>query len=169
MRLLWVFLVIVMLPYAAKASCDHPNGEAGVIVFNADHKVMQYCNGDTWVGLWGGGGGSGGGGVPTGAIMAFDLTTCPSGWSEYTPARGRFLRGIDNGAGNDPSGTRAPGNVQADELKSHNHAAGQSGIGNTSGSNWFLRSDVGNTTATSSTGGAETRPKNVAVLYCRKD
>ncbi len=39
---------------------------------------------------WSGGGGS----VPTGAVMAFDLTSCPSGWSEYTALRGRFVRGV---------------------------------------------------------------------------
>ena len=37
--------------------------------------------------------------MPSGMIAAFATTTCPSGWSEYTAARGAFLRGIDNGAG----------------------------------------------------------------------
>lgn len=36
--------------------------------------------------------------VPSGAIMAFSLATCPTGWTEYTAARGRFLRGLDNGS-----------------------------------------------------------------------
>jgi hypothetical protein len=112
-----------------------------------------------------------GAGIPTGAIMAFDLTTCPTGWSEYTAARGRFLRGIDNGAGNDPDGTRAPGNIQADEFKSHSHGVGVL-LGGATGSNGTPASGNGSanyTRNTNATGGDETRPVNVAVLFCRKN
>lgn len=122
--------------------------------------------------------------VPTGAVMAFDLTSCPTGWSEYTPARGRFLRGIDNGAGNDPSGNRTPGDIQADMLASHTHTAYASnndrndaatqGWPVNNAHNTFRTSDrprenAVDSQAISQTGGAETRPKNVAVLYCRKN
>lgn len=65
--------------------------------------------------------------IPSGMIAAFATTTCPSGWSEYTAARGAFLRGIDNGAGRDPNGTRAPGNYQADTLASHTHGINDPG------------------------------------------
>ncbi len=129
-------------------------------------------------------GGGIGGGTPTGAIMAFDLATCPSGWSEYTPARGRFLRGIDNGAGNDPSGTRVAGNVQADAFQGHwhdfwsqqNSTAGSTTGGyltdytNQSKNNYNKARDAASdgTNGTPRTAN-ETRPKNVAVLYCRKN
>ncbi|NCC23336.1 MAG: DUF1566 domain-containing protein [Alphaproteobacteria bacterium] len=33
------------------ASCMNPVGATGEIVFNADRKIMQYCNGETWVGM----------------------------------------------------------------------------------------------------------------------
>ncbi len=115
-------------------------------------------------------------GLPTGAIMAFDLAACPTGWSEYTPARGRFLRGIDNGAGNDPEGTRAAGAIQGDDLKSHSHsfsrvdnnATGNGGplsIGADDPSSGYSTANTG----INSSGGPETRPKNVAVLFCRKN
>ncbi len=125
--------------------------------------------------------------IPTGAIMAFDLATCPSGWSEYTAARGRFLRGIDNGAGNDPDGTRAPGTTQADAFKSHSHGIVAADITDyaaaftindnsgdqlassdniTSGVNAVMRTSRYGTAAA---GVSETRPKNVAVLFCRKN
>lgn len=107
-------------------------------------------------------------GVPTGTIAAFAASSCPSGWTEYTPARGRFLRGVDNGAGNDPAGTRAPGNVQADEFESHTHDT-QIPLDNASGGNKY-KTSFGATTAanriTTATGGTETRPKNVAVTFC---
>lgn len=125
----------------------------------------------------------GGGNIPAGAVMAFDLATCPAGWSEYAPARGRFLRGIDNGAGNDPDGTRAPGHAQADAFQHHTHnvnfAAATPGNANAYLSPAriiFARQGDGSPSHSESPGSsvasgrvaAETRPKNVAVLYCRK-
>ncbi len=127
--------------------------------------------------------------IPTGAIMAFDLATCPTGWSEYTPARSRFLRGIDSTGTNDT--TRTAGNLQADAFQGHWHNLGNSSTGNAStargtvtgsGSykavldNGSTGIDV-NTAITPITDGTngtpriapETRPKNVAVLYCRKN
>ena len=38
--------------------------------------------------------------VPSGMVAAFNLTACPSGWTEYTPAYGRFIRGIDKSGSN---------------------------------------------------------------------
>jgi len=35
--------------------------------------------------------------VPAGAVMAFDLATCPAGWAEYTAARNRTLIGLTTG------------------------------------------------------------------------
>jgi hypothetical protein len=31
--------------------------------------------------------------APAGAVMFFDLASCPSGWSEYTAGRGRYIVG----------------------------------------------------------------------------
>lgn len=151
------------------ASCSSAN--EGAQRYNSTLKEMEFCNGTSWNSF------GGSSTIPTGAIMAFDLTTCPTGWTEYTAARGRFLRGIDNGAGNDPSGTRAPGNVQTDDFKSHSHTpngyfvSGQSGAdGDLDGSTTVTGYDKSTMTGSlSSTGGTETRPKNVAVLYCRKN
>lgn len=128
--------------------------------------TMQVCNGSSWgnIGL----------GVPTGTIAAFATVSCPLGWTEYTPSRGRFLRGIDNGAGNDPDGTRSPGASQSDLVGSHTHNVYgkienyQAGGGN----NYHLQNPGSGTTsvtvvnAAAPSGGAETRPKNVAVTYC---
>src|SRR5690606_8848693 len=77
-------------------------------------------------------------GVPSGAVMAFDLSDCPSGWSEYTPARGRFIRGIDNGAGNDPDGTRTAGATQDDAFQDHIHTLEIYSGTPISGGNWQL-------------------------------
>jgi len=38
--------------------------------------------------------------VPTGFVGSFALSTCPTGWSEYTAAYGKFIRGIDKSGTN---------------------------------------------------------------------
>ncbi len=101
--------------------------------------------------------------IPSGLIAAFASTSCPAGWSEYTAARGRFLRGIDNGAGNDPDGTRTPGATQADAQK---------GLIVTAVNGWANLGGLSPNRAISNfsnPGGTESRPKNVAVLFCRKN
>jgi hypothetical protein len=115
-----------------------------------------------------------------GAVVAYTTKTCPSGWVQAdgdngTPdLRGQFIRGrntFDDGATTrsdgkqDPDGTRSMGDYQADEFKSHTHS------GVPSSANGFL-SDIGGNAArtlsgnTGATGGNETRPKNVALIYC---
>lgn len=32
-------------------ACTNPAGVAGELIFNADHKVLQYCDGDDWIGM----------------------------------------------------------------------------------------------------------------------
>lgn len=89
--------------------------------------------------------------------------------------RGRFLRGTDNGAGNDPdAGSRSQmasggntgdnvGSIQLDELKSHTHTYNvDPASGATSG---LAFSSNGSTRSTQATGGNETRPKNANVNY----
>ena len=33
------------------AGCSNPAGVEGEMIYNADHSVMQYCEGDVWVGI----------------------------------------------------------------------------------------------------------------------
>lgn len=78
---------------------------------------------------------------------------------------GEFVRGWDGGRGVDIG--RGFGTFQADEIRQHAHNGvpfyspdTDRGIGNAS---MFSLDDVG---ITGYTGGAETRPRNVALLYC---
>lgn len=99
--------------------------------------------------------------------------------------RGEFIRGWDNGRSVDPG--RAFGSFQADGFKSHTHPItdpghfhGFSEINSSAASgNSQVRVNAGslnmeNTTANTTgitihwTGGAETRPRNIALLYCIK-
>ena len=60
--------------------------------------------------------------APAGAVMFFDLASCPNGWSEYTKARGRYL------VGNQPTGTLGAlvgnplGNTENRPTGQHTHA-----------------------------------------------
>jgi len=81
--------------------------------------------------------------------------------------RGEFIRGWDNGKGTDSG--RTLGSFQTDELKSHSHYI--SGFGNGSDLNGGPFADGGARPASyssTSTGGTETRPRNIAMMYCIK-
>ena len=77
--------------------------------------------------------------------------------------RGEFLRGLDSGRGVDTG--RAIGTAQADGIRSHNHALGL-GLGESSLSPGPPTIQGAGSATTQNTGGAETRPRNVAMLPC---
>ena len=88
--------------------------------------------------------------------------------------RGEFVRGWDNGRGVDAS--RAFGSAQSDEFESHRHAwtgttfaSGEGGDGYiTVGSDVTPPTQSGAGSLMDLTGSTETRPRNIAMLYCIK-
>ena len=105
------------------------------------------------------------------SVTAFNSDTCPDEWKEYIPAYGRFIRGLDKTGKIDPEKNRKVGSVQNDIFKKHSH-----NMGGFKHDNRHDRGDDRSAWAyygapnkiTSLTGGAETRPKNVVLLYCIK-
>jgi hypothetical protein len=62
--------------------------------------------------------------APRGSVVAFNSGTCPSGWSKFVPAIGRFIRGVDPevGTGQDvdsEDGRRQIGTIQEDAFQGH--------------------------------------------------
>lgn len=135
--------------------------------------------------------------APEGAVMAFYLTTCPSGWipadgTNSTPdLRGAFVRGLNSFDGGTTSNARDPqdtgarsiGHFQTDAFQGHRHGYSSGGdaptiiqpVANGSvttggpGSNGLLETET--TTITDQGQGTprfttETRPQNVALIYC---
>ena len=122
---------------------------------------------------------------PTGSVTMFAGVTVPAGWlecngqaapsalaavlgtSNVPDLRGEFVRGWDNGRGVDSG--RALLSTQADEFKEHNHTIASFGRVNVNPSGnqnpYYSRSGTENT---SSVGGTETRPRNVALMYIIK-
>lgn len=84
-------------------------------------------------------------------------------------SRGEFLRGWDHGRGVDVG--RLIGSWQADEFKSHVHQidapANPTGFGQDKVARGS-RTDSNGTPITTATGGNETRPRNLAVIWCIK-
>jgi phage-related tail fiber protein len=78
--------------------------------------------------------------------------------------RGEFLRAFDDGAGVDTG--RVLGSWQVDEFKSHNHAQSRRQASNAGGGSYGRAHSSLETVSTGSTGGNETRPRNIAILYC---
>ena len=129
-----------------------------------------------------------------GAVIPFNCESCPSGWKEYEPAYGRFIRGIDRGViKQDSDGERSAGSVQSDSTRlpnnpfsgttaksgqhTHQHQAPRpydSGAGNharakpDSQANTSPSGEHVHTIVVNSGGDSETRPKNIALLYCQK-
>ncbi len=116
--------------------------------------------------------------TPPNAVLPFNAQRCPAGWHEYEPAYGRFIRGIDNsGTGIDPGGVRAAGDIQSDNVGAHSHTyRGTGAAGTTTADDGGDRrglwhdGDPGqsNGRSTESNPAGETRPKNVALLFCER-
>ena len=136
------------------------------------------------------------GGLPAGSVIFFAANAAPTGYLKANGAtvsrttyaalfaaigttfgagdgsttfvlpelRGEFIRGWSDGRAVDTG--RAFGSSQTDDLKSHNHTyiAGAGGAGTPSSFN----TANGIAYNTSSTGGTETRPRNIALLACIK-
>ena len=134
--------------------------------------------------------GGGGGLSPTGAVIMFAGSTPPTGWLEcdgqaapsalaavlgqanVPDLRGEFVRGFDNGRGVDSG--RNLLSTQADEFGAHKHVTGANrqavqNVGPTTCPEFPTGNGSGAWQATSSTvGGTETRPRNVALMYIIK-
>ncbi|MFY0399965.1 tail fiber protein [Brevundimonas naejangsanensis] len=81
--------------------------------------------------------------------------------------RGEFVRGLDDGRGIDAG--RSLGSAQASQNLAHTHEYMEvMGVDNTQGGSGIQGGWFGYGATTSSSGGAEARPRNVALLACIK-
>ena len=136
--------------------------------------------------------------IPAGAIMPFAMNSVPTGWlaadgtavsrSTYATLfaaiattygvgdgsttfnvpdlRGYFVRGTGTNSDGTVSGTFAA--KQADELKSHTHTYTFKSTTGGSSAGGDPNSITNTSVNTGATGGTETRPRNIAMLYCVK-
>ncbi len=114
------------------------------------------------------------GGIPSGAVMSFNLPSCPAGWTEFTPSRGRYVVGL-------PSGGTLAGikGTQLTDLEdrtvgAHHHDIVQVGGGTAHGACPTIETSVyvecPGRTDTSTTGSvAGTNAPYIQLLMCQKD
>ncbi len=60
--------------------------------------------------------------VPSGAVMSFDLASCPSGWSEYTSARNRVIIGSGSSYSRGSTGGASTVTLTIAQMPRHNHS-----------------------------------------------
>lgn len=165
------------------ASCaTYPTG-----TFGKDAAGLPYtCQASVWTS-------SSGGGVPAGLYGFFNLAACPTGWIEANGAngtvdlRGEFIRGLDKGRGVDVG--RGLSTAQSDQFQGHKHALniltsagagadawrltyGYAGAAGAGYGLWYGFEGVQGPTTDGVNGaprtGAETHPRNIAMLACMK-
>jgi len=117
--------------------------------------------------------------IPSGSVVPFNLSNCPTGWSEYTALYWRFIRGIDKSWTNiDPNWQRTLWNIQIDAFQWHKHSwiwENWWPAWEFTPSAWFwikywdTWSPVSDWTNGTPRINNETRPKNIALLYCIKN
>jgi hypothetical protein len=129
--------------------------------------------------------------VPAGAVVAFNLSSCPTGWTAVTSAQGRVVVGVNPTAANGVS-SRVLGATLGEEthtmtigeMPAHNHVQGNQdaftstpGVvsGSTPSNSYrignFADPDAYQQPSTSSTGGGQpfnNMQPSVVFLYCQK-
>mgnify|MGYP001562046304 CR=1 FL=1 len=156
-------------------TCDA--AAAGKQYYDATNTKYYYCNGTSWFPV----------GETSGQIAAF-ASTCPSGWTEYTAARGRYI--VGNPSGGTLAGTAGTAltDLENRAVGQHNHAITDSGhthsegvytYGYTfaSGPYGWGGNPSGGTTGSSTTGitinnsgsVAGTNAPYIQLTYCSKD
>jgi hypothetical protein len=60
--------------------------------------------------------------APAGAVMFFDLASCPAGWSEFTQARGRYVVGLTPGGTLRGTSGTPLSDQEARPVGQHNHS-----------------------------------------------
>ena len=96
--------------------------EPGLMVFNTDQKRFNFFDGSGWKEVEDSENTS-----PQGAIVYFDLPTCPPGWSEATEVKGKSLVGFSPGGtlGLSSSVGQALSNMENRATGQHNHSSSQ--------------------------------------------
>ncbi len=158
----------------------------GAGVFSAGVASNQFCLGTNCITSW-----PSGGGVPSGAVMAFNLSSCPSGWSAFTQGAGRVILGTGDSV---TTGSASHTLLQqggeekhlqtSSELAVHSHASYYqvSSAVNTSGASgggsWAFTKQFGEAGAWTNTGNTPASGTQVpmpimnpyiALLYCQKN
>jgi len=159
----------------ASAAC---NGTTeGSQRYNSTSKKMEFCNGTSWAEV--------GSASPAGTVAFFVLGACPSGWTAYASALGRYIVGLPVAGTLEGTAGTALTNLQNRAVGQHNHSvnppntntttkgnhthttygvsiSGESGVSGASPINKTALKGIG--TKTSSTAGNHNHAVNIAAF-----
>ncbi|MDP3764880.1 MAG: hypothetical protein Q8R04_00050 [Nanoarchaeota archaeon] len=113
-------------------------------------------------------------GVPSGAVMFFNLPSCPSGWTELTSARGRYIVGLQSGGSLGGTVGTALSGQENRPAGEHSHSVQTRRIFGTGG-NWAATDQtpvtdrLGPPLQTESFGIAGTNAPYIQLLVCQKN
>ena len=92
------------------------NKVEGLLIYNTDTKQLEVYSDGAWKASSGGGDG-----LPKGTIAFFNLSACPSGWTEKTELKGRYPVGLPNSGTLGQSVGTALTNGENRSVGQHNH------------------------------------------------
>jgi microcystin-dependent protein len=116
--------------------------------------------------------------LPSGAVMAFNLARCPSGWADFEELRGRTIVGSGHGEGLTQRGLHETGGEEThtltiDEMPKHSHYVSSATADTaTPGSQLPFKKHSKTQWPTSSVGnniGHNNMQPYMALLYCQKE
>ena len=121
--------------------------------------------------------------APTGAVVAFHLEQCPDGWSDFLPADGRFIFGMNQQNITDSRKLGETGGQESviltiDQLPKHNHQNPMSGsiqlerevlsIGSSTFKGSYSGKHSRPTDFTGSDTSHENMPPFIVLKYCKR-
>ncbi|MBI4424145.1 MAG: hypothetical protein HY554_10485, partial [Elusimicrobia bacterium] len=126
--------------------------------------------------------------VPAGMVSFFALASCPTGWTEYTTGRGRYVVGLPGGGALEGTNGTALSNLEDRPVGQHNHgvtdpghthnilnsaatnqSGGMSAKGNTTSSTPGTESNTTGVTINNAGSVAGTNAPYVQLLACKKN
>ncbi len=110
--------------------------------------------------------------IPSGAVMAFNLASCPSGWSTYASAKDRVIVGSGSSYSLGKKGGAKTHTLTIAEMPKHRHAYTNAGNFGGGGKHYPSGYSPQEMTYTDYVGGNQ--PHNnmqpyIALLYCQKN
>ena len=164
-------ILISVAVYAYSGNVGHPSSQ----IDEVDPTIPASCSTDqvlSWNSTdWDCATASSGGSTPSGAVMFFNLTSCPSGWSELTNARGRYLVGKPSGGTLGAKVGTQLSNLENRPVGKHSHTYTR--YSSRANTNWEGQNDRWENTATKNTSDAGTvagtNAPYMQLLVCQKD
>ena len=98
----------------------------GLMYYDSDEDKVKLCKGPAGLNNFQE---LGGAGVPAGFVGFFNLSVCPTGWSELTAAKGRYLVGLPSGGTLAGTKGTALSNLEDRPVGQHNHTVNDPGHG----------------------------------------